>query len=304
MRAAAATTSIPGDDGGASVRLVRDGQASADEDLPASTIATTAGVFDALGVRLVAGRSLTSAEINDPDARVAIVNERLARRLWPNESALDRRIGIRASSTTIAWFRIVGVAPDVQYEEFGEETAVSRLNLYIPYALSGSRTMAFIVNAEDPSLLVQPVREALRQAYPGLPLYELMLMTERRRFTTWEQRFFGQMMGGFAAMALLLACVGVYALLTYAARRRTQEIGVRLALGARPNDVVWLFVRQGGVIGAGGLLVGLGLAVGMSRALSGIVWGVDAFDPSLFAAAAAALLGVVLSASYWPARRA
>jgi ABC-type antimicrobial peptide transport system permease subunit len=105
-------------------------------------------------------------------------------------------------------------------------------------------------------------------------------------------------------MALLLACIGVYALLSYAARRRTQEIGVRLALGARPNDVIWLFVRQGGVIGAGGLLLGIGLAVGVGQALSGTLWGVDALDVRLFAGMGAALLAVVMAASYWPARQA
>jgi ABC-type antimicrobial peptide transport system permease subunit len=129
-------------------------------------------------------------------------------------------------------------------------------------------------------------------------------MTERRRFTTWEPRFFGQMMGTFAAIALLLACIGVYALLSYAARRRTQEIGVRLALGARPNDVIWLFVRQGGAIAAGGLLLGLVFAIGVARALRGTLWGVDPLDVRLFASMGAALLAVVMAASYWPARQA
>ena len=129
-------------------------------------------------------------------------------------------------------------------------------------------------------------------------------MTERRRFTTWEEQFFGQMMGSFAAIALLLACVGVYALLSYAARRRTQEIGVRLALGASPNDVLWLFVRQGTAIGIAGVVVGCVLAVGVSRLLAGSLWGVDAFDPSIFMGVSLALFIVLLAASYWPARRA
>jgi putative ABC transport system permease protein len=304
VQAAAATTSIPGDDGGGTVRLVVDGQATVEQDLPASSIGVTPEVFDALGVRLLEGRTFSGTEASDPSARVTVVNARLAERLWPGQSAVDRRVGIR-TSTDVVWFRVIGVAPDVQYEEIGEETQASILNMYVPYALSGSRTMAFVVLARSsPTLLTQPVRDALRQLHAGLPLYEVMPMTERRRFTTWEQRFFGQMMGTFAAMALLLACIGVYALLSYAARRRTQEIGVRLALGARPNDVIWLFVRQGGVIAAGGLMLGLGLAVGLARALSGTLWGVDALDVRLFAGMAAALLAVVMAASYWPARQA
>lgn len=304
VTAAAATTSIPGDDGGGSVRVVVDGQSSREEDLPASTIGVTASIFDALGIRVLEGRPLTATEAGDPDARVTVINERLAARLWPNESALDRRVGVRGPSE-VTWLRVIGVAPNVHYEEIGEETDASRMNLYVPYALAASRTMAFVVHTEgSPATLAQPVRDALRQLHAGLPLYELMPMTERRRFTTWEQRFFGQLMGVFAAIALLLACLGVYALLSYAARRRTQEIGVRLALGARPGDVIWLFVRQGSVIGLGGLLLGVVLAVATSRSLSGLLWGVQVVDVPLFAGIAAALLGAVMLASYWPARRA
>lgn len=304
VQAAAATTSIPGDDGGSTVRLVVDGQETAEDDRPGSTIGVTPEVFDALGLRLLDGRTFSSTEATDAAARVTVVNARLAERLWPGESAVDRRVGIRGS-TDVTWFRVIGVVPDVQYEEIGEETQASILNMYVPYGLNGSRTMAFIVHAQgSPALLMQPVRDALRQLHAGLPLYEVMPMTERRRFTTWEQRFFGQMMGAFAGIALLLACLGVYALLSYAARRRTQEIGVRLALGARPSDVVWLFVRQGSAIALGGLLLGIVLAVGVARVLSGTLWGVDAFDVRMFAAMGAVLLSVVMAASYWPARRA
>lgn len=304
VTAAAATTSIPADDGGGGVRLTVDDRPSSDDDLPASSIAVTEGLFDALGVSLTHGRTFTAAETVDPAARVTIINSRLAERLWPAQTALDRRIGIRGANT-ITWLRVIGVAPDVQYEELGEETDASQMNIYVPYAVSGARTMAFVVRtAGEPQALMQPVRDALRRVHAGLPLFELMPMTERRRFLTWEQEFFGQMMGTFAAVALLLACIGVYALLSYAARRRTQEIGVRLALGARPNDVVWLFVRQGGIIGLGGLAAGLALSIGVARALSSSLWGVEAIDVALFVTIAAALFAVVLLASYWPARRA
>jgi predicted permease len=304
VTAAAATTSIPGDDGGSTVRLVVDAQASADDDLPASSVGISPTLFDALGLRLGAGRTFTPEETIDPEARVAILNERLAARLFPGQSPLDRRIGFRGPRD-ILWMRVVGVAPDVQYEEVGEDTELARLNIYLPYASSGSRTMAFLLRAAgNPALLMQPMRETLRRLHAGLPLYEVMPMSERRRFTTWEQRFFGEMMGAFAAIALLLACVGIYGLLSYAAHRRTQEIGVRLALGARPRDVVLLFVRQGGVIAAAGLLVGFLLALGVAQALSGALFGVQPFALMPMLGTAAALLVVVLVASYWPARRA
>ena len=304
VTAVAATTSIPGDDGGEMVRLVTSEQSLPDADLSASTIGVTSGMFDALGVGTIAGRTFTPEEVVDPEAEVVVVNARLAARLWPNDSAVDRRIGVRATDR-INWLRVVGVVPDVHYEEVGEETVASQMNVYLPYALRGSRTMAFLVRGERaPEMLVQPVRDTLRRLNPGLPLYEVMPMSERRRFTNWELRFFGQMMGTFAAIALLLACLGIYALLSYAARRRTQEIGVRLALGARQRDVVMLFVRHGGVIASAGLLAGFVLAVGLARLLSGVLWGVRPFDPVWLASTGGALLAVVLMASYWPARQA
>ena len=138
----------------------------------------------------------------------------------------------------MSWFRIVGIAPDVVYEELGEQSEQSQRNLYLPYALSAPRTMAILVRSTaDPDTLRGPVRDALRQLHGGLPVYDIRTMTEVRRFTTFEQRFFGQLMGAFAGTALLLACLGVYALLAYATRLRTREIGVRLSLGARPRDV-------------------------------------------------------------------
>jgi predicted permease len=302
--AAAATTSIPGDDGGNTVRLATDAQASGEDDLPASSIGITGALFDVLGVHLLAGRSFTPEELLNPEADVVIINERLAQRLFPGQSALDQRVGFRGREG-VGWRRIVGVAPDVHYEEVGEQTDLARLNIYQPYAANGSRTMAFLLRASGaPALLIQPMRDALRRQNPGLPLFEVMPMKERRRFTTWEQRFFGEMMGSFAAVALLLACVGIYALLSYAARRRMQEIGVRLALGASPRDVVLLFVRQGSAIAAAGLLVGFVLALGVAQALSRAVWGVEPFDIAAMLGVGVALLLVVLLASYWPARRA
>ncbi len=304
VTAATATTSIPGDDGGGLVRLVLDGRPWGEGDTGASAIAATPGLFDALGLRLQQGRSFTDAEAADPDSRVAIVNQALAERLWPGEPVLDRRLGFR-TDTSVDWYRIVGVAPDVHYEEIGEETDASRLNVYVPYSSSGSRTMAMVIRTTaPPAALIEPARAALRRLHAGLPVYDVLPMAERRRVTTWEQRFFGQMMGAFAAMALLLACLGVYALLSYAARRRMQEIGVRLALGASPGDVVRMFVRQGSAIGAIGLAGGLALALLVSRALRSTVWGVDVFDPWLFAGAGLALLVMILAASYWPAKRA
>ncbi|MGE0042661.1 MAG: ABC transporter permease [Vicinamibacterales bacterium] len=304
VTAAAVTTAIPGDDGGGGVRVVIDGRAQVSDEVGASAIASTEGLFDTLGVSLLDGRPFTPAEVDNPDARVAIVNRALATRLWPGGRAVDRRVGF-AGADGIDWYRVIGVAPDVQYEEVGEDTDQSRLNVYVPYAANPSRSVAFLLRtAVPPGALAASARSALQSLNAGLPLYDVLTMPERRRATTWEQQFFGQMVAVFAGVALLLACLGIYALLSYAARRRQAEIGVRLALGAGPGDIVRLFLRQGGLVAAAGLGLGLGLAFVVSRVLMGVLFGVDAFDPWLYAGTGGALLTAVLAASYLPARRA
>ena len=129
-------------------------------------------------------------------------------------------------------------------------------------------------------------------------------MQEVRAFTTWEQRFFGHLMGAFAAQALLLACLGVYSVLAYAVSRRTHEIGVRLALGARPMDVVRLVLRRGAALGLVGTALGLLLSLAVGRALSGVLYGALPFEPGPLLATAGLLVAVVLAASILPARRA
>lgn len=301
--AAAITTSIPGDDGGSTQRLVVDGQTSENDDIAIQSIAISPDLFEVLGLPIVEGRTFTATETATREADVALINQGLARRLWPDGSPLNRRVGLR-SDGTINWFRVVGVVPDIHYEEVGEETEQSWLNVYLPYATSGSRSMALLVRASGaPSALVEPTRQALQRLGAPFPIYRLMPMSELRKFTTWEQEFIGRLMGIFAAMALALACLGVYALISYSVGRRSREIGVRLALGARPRDVIRLLLRESAKVGgaglAGGLTMGILIARGLTRALYGVH--VDAW---LFVSMALPLTLAIVLATWWPARRA
>jgi predicted permease len=303
VSAAAITTSIPGDDGGSGRRLVIDGRTSDRDEINVQSIGISPALFDAIGLPLVAGRTFTEQETENPDANVALINQRLAGRLWPDASPIDRRIGFRFGDD-IHWLRVVGVAPDVHYEEIGEDTEQSRLNVYVPYARDGSRSMAMLVRAQgSPDALVAPAREALQRIGPTFPVYRLMPMRELRRYTTWEQEFFGNLMAVFAAFALLLACLGIYALISYSVGRRSREIGVRLALGARPADVIRMLLRETAKVGGTGLVVGLTLALMIARALVGTLYGV-AVDAWLFASMAAPLALAILAATWLPARRA
>ena len=253
------------------------------------------------------GRTFTAAE-NDRSRGARHGHQRAAgaSASWPDGSAVGRRIGFRGAAT-----RSSGCASSALPRTSSTRSSASRpnsrsVNLYMPYAVSRA------TDDGDPGPRYQgdpDIARAARCATPsasvhaGLPVYDIRTMSEVRRFTTFEQRFFGTMMGAFAGTALLLACLGVYALLAYAARRRTHEIGVRLALGAEPRDVVGLFVRQAVALAS--------RPSGRSRpgdcrrqALSGTLFAVDAFDPRLFLSTAGALLAVVLTAGYLPARRA
>jgi predicted permease len=303
VAAAAATTGIPGDDGGNPSRIVVDGRTAEGDDIGVQTLGITPALFSALNLPMIAGRSFTEREAEDPEATVALVNRALADRLWPGDSALDRRVGFRGAEGII-WLRVVGVAPNVHYEEIGEETAQSRFNVYLPYARSGSRTMGLIVRAERaPEALLGPIRQALQRLGPTFPIYQLMPMRELRRFTTWEDEFFGRLMAVFAAMALLLACLGIYALIAYSVSRRSREIGVRLALGAMPADVIRMLLRETARVGTAGLIIGLLLAVMIARALVGTLYGVTV-DAWLFATMAVPLGAAVIAATWLPARRA
>jgi putative ABC transport system permease protein len=301
--AAAVTTSIPGDDGGSDRRLVVDGRTEEADEINVQAIGVTPGLFDTIDLAIVTGRDFTGQETANPEANVALVNQQLADRLWPGESALDRRIGFR-SGDDIQWLRIVGVAPNVHYEEIGEDTDQSRLNVYVPYAMDGSRSMAMLVRAHgSPEALVAPARDALGRIGPTFPVFRLMPMRELRRHTTWEQEFFGDLMAVFAAAALLLACLGIYALISYSVGRRSREIGVRLALGARPGDVVRMLLRETVRVGGLGLSAGLLLAVAVARGLAGGLYGVDV-NAWLFASMALPLAAAIILATWLPARRA
>ena len=303
VAAAAVTTSIPGDDGGSDRRLVIDGRTARGDELNVHAIGITASLFDTINLPLVAGRTFTDGETLDPRSNVALINRRLADRLWPGASPLDRRIGFRFGDE-IQWLRVVGVAPDVHYEEIGESTDQSSLNVYVPYSMDGSRPMAILVRASgSPDALIGPARDALRRIGPTFPIYRLMPMRELRRHTTWEQEFFGGLMAWFAGGALLLACLGVYALISYSVGRRAREIGVRLALGARPRDVVRMLLHETARVGGVGLVAGLMLAVLIARGLVGSLYGVTV-DAWLFVSMALPLAAAVLAATWVPARRA
>jgi putative ABC transport system permease protein len=303
IAAVAATTSVPGVDAGSTVRLVTDAMAG-DDHIEAQSIAVTSQFADALGLAVIDGRVFTAGEQAAPDGQVAMLNQGLAARLWRGESAVGKRIGIQ-SGQAVTWMRIVGVMPDVGYGEVGRVTEPTQLHLYLPYARSASRAMAFVVRASgEPALLREQVRRALRQIRAGIPVFDVRTIRDSRREASLDQEFVGIVMGGLAAMSLLLASLGVYGLVADSARQREREMAVRLVLGAAPSSIIWLLLNQARRSGIAGVVLGLALAVAVAGALRGSLIAVRGLEPIMFLSAAGILFAVVLVAAYLPARRA
>jgi putative ABC transport system permease protein len=303
IRDVAMTTSIPTDDGGALIQLAPAGEWVRGREIGAQQVAVSPTLFDILGLT-VEGRVFTEDEFRNTQSDAVIVSRALAQRFWPGESALDRRLSFVIDGR-LDTRRVIGVAPDIVYEEIGEETEQSRLIVYVPYARVAPRTMAVMIRtAGDAEASMATVRGIMRQRFAGIPVYDLRTMQQVRTYTTWEQRIFGEVMAGFASIAVALAWLGVYGLVVYAVARRTREIGVRMALGAQRSHIVRMIVGDVGAMAAAGLGLGVFLGAALTRVLEGSLYGVDTRDPRLLVIAALTMAVAMLAATLWPARRA
>ena len=305
VSAVAATGAIPSDDGGAGVRVSLPGQGGDGRtELGAQMIPASPSLWDALGLQLQHGRGFTDTESRAADADVAIVNARLAERFWPKQDALGRTFSFITTDGTQT-LRVIGVAPNLVYEEFGETTEQSQLNVYVPIARANWRTTALLVRTPaDPAALSAPVRQAVRAIDPTFAVYDMLTMEDRRTFTHWGETFMGDTFAGFAIAALLLACLGAWGTTSQSVAERTREIGLRLAIGAAPRNVVSMFVRQGVRLGVMGIAAGLPLALAMAAVLSTGLFNVSPWDARMWLALPAVLMVVMLLATWLPARRA
>jgi putative ABC transport system permease protein len=305
VSAATATSAIPSDDGGSAARLVtREHPVVDGSELGIQVIGSFPGFFETLDLDLLSGRAFDDRDLGETAPPVAIVNETLATRLWPGRRAENQEIGLVTGGADIDWLRVIGVAPNIQYEEFGEETAQAKVNVYVPYSRLPYRGMALLVRAEhDPATLAEPVRDALRSFAPGAPVYLVRTMEQVRFMTSWENRFFSQLFNVFALSAVFLACLGVYGLVAYRSGARTHEIGIRVALGADKKEVLLLLLRQGLVLAGIGIIMGLVLSYGVRRILGTVLYQSTGYA-ELTLGAATLFTAAVLFASYLPARRA
>jgi predicted permease len=261
------------------------------------------GYFETLGIPLQRGRAFTADDrVGTP--WVAVVNDTLARTYFPNADPLGKRIDLGTAEDELPVVEIVGIAADAKNRGLGVDTA-PELFVSLRQA-NGADNQIFLIarTAVDPESILENVRVEVAAIDPEQPVYSVRTLQDRFADQFAPQRFALVMLAGFAGMALALAAVGIYGVVSHAVTDRTREIGVRMALGAGRGEVVGMIVRQALLPVGIGLLVGLGLAVAMSSAMEGLLYEAQGIEPLTLTAVVAVLAGIAVLASWVPASRA
>ena len=272
------------------------------ENTSHATLGLNAGpkFFETMGIPLMAGRVFTPQDFSlppDTKGEPAVINEAFARTFFKDRNPLGWRltgVGHQGSSR-----EIVGIVGDTKFRSLRSEIAPT---LFVP--AGGGEAVFEIRTAVDPRTIIPAVRSAVSQLDNNLPLFSMKTESEQIERSLFQERLIARLSSFFGALSLLLACLGLYGLLSYEVTQRTREIGVRMALGARPPDVLRIVVRQGVGLSVVGAIIGILVALGATRYLASLLYGVRPFDPPTFLAVALLLSLVALAACYIPARRA
>ncbi|HEV8384901.1 MAG TPA: ABC transporter permease [Candidatus Acidoferrales bacterium] len=258
--------------------------------------------FSTMGIPLVAGREFTPAD-NAGSAKVAIVNETMANRFFSGQNPIGRRFAFGAGNNVHPDIEIVGLVRDSKHSTVRD---TPRPFVYLPYAQRknlGSITF-YVRTAADPNQLAAAMRREVARLDANLPVYELKTLQTQITEQLFVDRLISSLSLSFALVAAMLAAIGIYGVMAYTVARRTREIGIRVALGAKQSDVRWMILREVALLAGIGLTVGLPAALGMGRFAESLLYGVKASDMTMALAATVVLAGVALLAGYLPARRA
>ena len=267
-----------------------------------AVIGATPSVLRTLGLHVREGRDFEAADFY---RNVAIVNETMARRVWPGETPIGRRFRIWSRDGAFNWLTVVGVVPDARLYGIDPGDAEPPAAAFTTYANGEALSTGLTIRtAGNPAAIASAVRSAVRASDPNLPIAFVNTLEDVRRLAYWEYGLYGWIFGTIGAVGVLLAAVGVYGMLAYAVSQRTQEIGVRMTLGADRRHVLRLVVGQGVTLAGIGVVVGLVLAALGTPLARSLLYNVSPFDPFSFTAVATFLIGIALLASYVPAQRA
>lgn len=258
-----------------------------------------ADYFQTMGIPVLRGREFNALD-GEGSPPVVIINETLAARLWPGEDPIGRRVSLNGARGPYS--EIVGVAKDGKYATLGES---ARPFIYQQALQNYSGKMTLVARtAAEPTAMVDALRNEVRALEPNLPTADIRTLAEQVRLSLLPARLTAGLLGVFGLLALVLATVGIYGLVSYSVANRTREIGIRTALGAQSKDILKLVLREGMVMVATGIALGLGVAFAATRVISSFLYGVSATDPITFLSISVLLATVALAACFVPARRA
>jgi putative ABC transport system permease protein len=258
--------------------------------------------FRVLGIDVLRGRAFNSSD-GLPGKTAVIVNQRFATKYWPKEEAVGKRIRLTRDSGEQPWLTVLGVCPNIRQGDFTktEKEAV----MYVPYRQDAADGVAIMARSKvPPASLTSSFRKEVQDLDSNLPLFRANTLTDSFAEQRWGFRVFGTLFAVFALIALVLSSVGIYAVMSYAVSQRTQEIGIRMALGASAGSVLRLVLSLGAKQLAIGLVAGLALAFGVTRVLASLLVQITPTDPATFASIVLLLVAVAFIACWIPARRA
>jgi putative ABC transport system permease protein len=261
----------------------------------AQTRAASVGYFEAIGIPLMRGRLFAEADFGGSNV---VINESMARRFWPDADPIGKRINFCSMAPEPCWSQVIGVVGDIH--QFGLDAAPT----FDVYGAGGWTPNFVIRAASDPESLAHAAAEEIHKIDPNLPVIHVTTLDGLLSDTVAPRRFSTVLLIIFAGLALVLAAVGVYGVMNYLVSRRTNEIGIRMALGAQPRDIWRLIVGRGAKLAIAGVAIGIVGSLALARLLASLLFEVRGSDPITYAAVALLLTGVALLACYFPARRA
>ena len=257
--------------------------------------------FQTMGIEIVRGRGFGSQD-TATSPKVAVINQTLARRYFPNEDPVSKTFDTDPEDFAVP-LTIIGVAADTKHADLRSETPPTFYAFYEQRAEAG-RMMIALHTEQDPASLLSAARAVVTKMDRNLPLTDVRTMQEQVKLTTTNERIFAQLTSGFGVLALVLASIGIYGIMAYTVARRTGEIGIRMALGARSGQVLRMVLREVSWLALAGVMLGVGAAVGLGRLVSSMLYGLKPSDPLTLAGIGGLLILIALLAGLGPARRA